>query len=302
MTNSQPLDMRIADWLIRRLKAYKQKRKVALRKQKWNSSFVDKNYFIHSLEDNLSIKLFKGSELSRYIFDGFENMEIQFLKNFLQPGDMFIDIGANIGLFSLYAAKHVGESGTVISFEPTPDIYKRFNENIELNHFNNVNPVNIGLSDSKTSLRLQVSENGLDGWNTFAKSSDSMFTGSIEVPVDTLDNFIADNNIPLNKLRFIKIDVEGWEIPVIKGALQTINVHDDIILMVEFTESNAAAAGYNISDLYNIVVEQGFKWYVYDEQNNCLIYDAKRESYPYNNLFAVKDITTVNELLRSKSK
>lgn len=298
MSNKRPIDLRFADWAIRRLKAYKSKRKVAITKQQWNNSFGDKNYFIHTLEDNLKIKLFKGSELSRYIFNGFEKTEVSFLQRILQPGDTFIDVGANIGLFSLYAAKAVAETGTVIAFEPTPDIFNRFKENIELNNFKNIKAVNIGLSDAKASLHLNVSENGLDGWNTFAKSNDGMFSGSIEVPVDTLDNYVNENNISPKKLRFIKIDVEGWEIPVIKGALKTINANEDIILMVEFTESNATAAGYAIGDLYDIVVEQGFKWYIYDEEKNCLIYDPKRSGYPYNNLFAVKNISAVNELLQ----
>src|SRR4051812_46127494 len=126
MNNQRPFDLRFADWAIRRLKAYKSKRKAAITKKQWNDSFGDKNYFTHKLEENLRIKLFKGSELSRYIFNGFEKKEINFLQRILQPGDLFIDVGANIGLFSLYAAKAVGEAGSVIAFEPTPDIFSRF--------------------------------------------------------------------------------------------------------------------------------------------------------------------------------
>lgn len=302
MNYQRPLDLRLADWIIRKLKAYKAKRKKTITQHLWNSSFQGKEFIIHQLDANLQIRLYKDSELNRYIFNGFEKTEINFLQKVLRPGDIFIDVGANIGLFSLYAARAVTEKGTVIAFEPTPEIYRRFVQNIELNDLINIVPVNIGLSDSATTLSLQVSENGLDGWNTFAKNAGNKFTTTIDVPVNTLDNYLKESEISAERIRFIKIDVEGWEIPVIRGALKTINASENIILMVEFTESNASAAGYTTADLYDIITEQGFTWYIYNEHTNSLVPDPKRSSYPYNNLFAIKNISFVNRLLQKDSQ
>lgn len=299
MLLKRPFDLRIADWMIRKLKRYKQIRKQGMVENAWNSLFKKEDHFIHQLEDHLKIILYKDSILCRYIYNGFEDAEITFIKKFLQEGDTFIDIGSNIGIMSLYAAEKVGPQGKVIAFEPTPETFKRLKENCVLNGFYHVHSENIGLSDSKGIMKLNIIGNGRDGWNTFATSPHEKFDSVIDVKVNTLDNYITANNINLTNLSFIKIDVEGWEIPVIKGALKTIcnYSNSNIVLMVEFTEANCKAAGFDISYLYDLVVEQGYTWCIYDKENNRLQYDAKRSQYPYVNLFAVKNIENINKKL-----
>jgi FkbM family methyltransferase len=81
--------------------------------------------------------------VSRLIYEEvFENDELTFLERYLKEGDVFIDVGANIGIFSLVAAKMVGATGKVISFEPTLSTFQRLNENIILNNFTNILPIN----------------------------------------------------------------------------------------------------------------------------------------------------------------
>ncbi|MBG9377134.1 FkbM family methyltransferase [Panacibacter sp. DH6] len=295
MSNKRPFDLRVADFLLRRLKLYKDKRNNAIAIAKWNHLFAGKDYFLHQPAGGPAMRLYKDSILSKYIYNGFEQAELTFVQKVLKPGDTFFDIGSNMGFFALYAAQITGANGKVYAFEPTPVIYKRLTENISENNFSNVQAENIGLSDAKGFLKLFIAEAGKDGWNSFAKEKEGQ--QSIEVPVNTLDHYVESNNVDTAKIRFIKIDVEGWEIPVVRGALKTINAHDDIILMMEFTESNSKAAGYNIGDLYDIIEQQGFKWYVFDEAQNKLLHDPKRNSYPYNNLFAVKNIDKVNAAL-----
>lgn len=295
MSNKRPFDLRVTDFLLRRLKQYKDKRNNTLAVARWNNLFAGKDYFLHQPSGGPKMRLYKDSILSKYIYNGFEQTELSFVQRLLKPGDTFFDIGSNMGFFALYAAQITGAKGKVYAFEPTPVIYKRLTENIAENNFSNVQAENFGLSDAKGSLQLFIAEEGKDGWNSFAKEKEGQ--QSIQVPVDTLDDYVAKTNVDTAKIRFIKIDVEGWEIPVVKGGLKTINAHDDIILMMEFTESNSSAAGYNIGDLYDIIEQQGYKWYVYDEAQHKLIHDPKRTSYPYNNLFGVKNIDAVNAAL-----
>ena len=99
-------------------------------KNLWHKKFVEKDFFQFNLNDDVRINLYEDSVLSRLIYDGFEKHETNYLSTILKNGDIFLDIGANIGLFSLLASKLVGEQGKVISFEPSVDVFLRLKENI----------------------------------------------------------------------------------------------------------------------------------------------------------------------------
>src|SRR5436189_6431842 len=95
--------------------------------------------FVIRLQPGLKMRLFGDSELCHLIYcRSFEVTERAFLNHFLRPGDVFVDVGANIGLFTLIAASCVGPKGKVVAFEPTTVTYTRLVENIRLNHLYNV--------------------------------------------------------------------------------------------------------------------------------------------------------------------
>lgn len=263
--------------------------------RKWEKMFEHQDKFSGSIDEDLKMFFYKDSLLSKYIYAGFEEDEIKFLKRFLKSGDTFIDIGSNIGLFSMHAAYIVGTGGKVIAFEPTPQTFERLNENVQLNQFGNIITNNIGLSDSEGNLKLNLSSNGHDAWNTFANPSEGTHDNQVEVPVITLDNYITDHNVDTSKVALIKIDVEGWEVRVIEGAANFLKQNNAPVLMVEFTESNAFAAGSNCYELYDLVVSLGYQWFTYDAISNALISEQKRLHYPYLNLIAIKDIESAKK-------
>lgn len=115
----------------------------------WNSEISKREHFESKLQNGVKIRLHFDSQLSRLIYcEGFELQERKFLNAFLRPGDIFVDIGANIGLFSLIAARCVGKNGHVYAFEPTAKIYQRLIENVNLNHFKNISYFQLALSDT----------------------------------------------------------------------------------------------------------------------------------------------------------
>ena len=149
MEYKQAIDIRISNFINKVLNFYIRKRESNIQRSKnkiWEKNFKTSEYFIHKLDENLSIKLYKDSYLSKLVYEQFEVDEIDFVNNFLKEGDIFLDIGANVGLFSLYAAKKVGSTGSVIAFEPAYDTYNRLLENCELNKLSNVRPFKLGLS------------------------------------------------------------------------------------------------------------------------------------------------------------
>lgn len=136
-------------------------------------------------------------------------------KYSLKKGDVVIDGGAYIGEFTLYAAKAVGIAGKVIAFEPDEKMYKKLLANIELNALGNVVAINKGLWSSDGKLKFMG--DSVKGY-TFMMDSDAKDV--VEVPVVSLDNELA--RMGIKKVDFIKADVEGAELEVIKGALDIL--------------------------------------------------------------------------------
>jgi len=292
MTSKVSLDIRIANYISRRLNGYiakKWEKKAALAKEKWLGSFHGKASMVFKLEEDLAINLYADSLLSKLIFEGFETDEIDFLNSYLVNGDSFLDIGANVGLFSLYAAKRVGKEGLVISFEPSRKTYERLVENCELNKLENIKTAKLGLADKEDQLELNISSDGHEAWNTFVKSDDSKFSSTEMVTVKPLDGFLRENAVDTDKISLIKLDVEGFEINVLKGATALLSKKNAPTFMVEFTDDNANAAGHCCHEIYTILVDHGYTWFTYDYLSKKLIREKMRVNYPYNNLIAVKD-------------
>ena len=253
--------------------------------KKWNSLYENGNLSLkYELEDNLYINLYQDSFLAKLIYRGaFELEEINYLKSVLKEGDTFVDIGSNIGLFTLYASKRVGENGKVLSFEPSPKTFSRFVENIELNQLNNVSQNQIGLSDKEGELTLNLSCNGMDAWETFAPDFSNKFQNQTLVPVSTLDLRLMSED--KSKIHLVKIDVEGWEKFVLLGGKQFFKEYSPIVMM-EFTEENTNAAGYKVTELYDMMKDWGYNWYTI--KNGVLVPSMRKLSYPYENLIAKK--------------
>ena len=249
----------------------------------WNKLFKENEFIEFNLASGVKINLYKDSVLSRSIYKGFEKEETDYLTSILHEGDIFIDIGANIGLFSLMASKAVGIKGLVISFEPTPNTFSRLSENVKLNDFKNINVRNIGLSNVKDELTFYISKNGYDAWNSFAPSQDNKLEIAIKVPVSTLD--IELINVEKSKIKLVKIDVEGWEKFVLNGGRDFL-LNFNPIVMIEFTEENTFNAGYPVHDIYRIMQDFGFKWYRLNDGK--LIPEVQKMRYPYDNLIAMK--------------
>ena len=277
----------MASFIIKLMRWFQEIQDKKIRKSKakiWGSLFHDKNYFVHNLTDRLKINLYRDSVLSRIIYDGFEKEELTFVKEILREGDIFIDIGANVGLFSLIATNCIGTKGSIISFEPSPVTFRRLRENISLNNIENIDLKNIGLSNQSGELNFYVSDNGYDAWDSFATGQDDKLQRAIVVSVSTLDQELEQ--VDKSRIKLIKIDVEGWEKYVLIGG-KNLFINYAPIVMVEFTEENTFNAGYAIHEIYDLMVDYGYVWHKI--KDGKLIHDPKKLHYPYNNLIAIKN-------------
>ncbi|QRG07711.1 FkbM family methyltransferase [Xanthobacter dioxanivorans] len=142
--------------------------------------------------------------------------EVRYLDKFVRPGDVFVDVGANIGLFTLKAATIASR---VVAAEPGADAGLQLTQNLALNGFKNVTIVPKAISDTVGKAVLFHNPLG-DDPQAFSLINDGTSTDSEEVEITTLDTLVAD--LGLTRVDCIKIDVEGAEDRVIGGAARTL--------------------------------------------------------------------------------
>ncbi len=159
-----------------------------------------------------------------YVKDVYQKKEIK-------KGMNVIDVGAHIGAYTMLAAEKVGEEGKVIAIEPEPKNYQLLIKNIKLNNFKNVIPVKIALADHEGFKKLYLHP-FISADHSLALRKNEGFKENlyIKIPVKTLDNLVAELN--LNKVDIIKIDAEGSELPILRGAERTLNANPKVKIFV----------------------------------------------------------------------
>lgn len=186
----------------------------------------------------------KAMGASFYWIGFHEFNEWRYLQSFLKPEMIFFDVGANQGEYSLFAAKRLTK-GTVHAFEPVSLYYNQLCTNKDLNKFSNIETHAIGLSDQEGSLPVYMEEidshSQNEGLASLFKGGDrTRFVETIELRV--LDLLV--DALKLTRLDFIKIDVEGAELKVLRGAKRTI-LHYRPTIMVEISSQTFEVAGYS---------------------------------------------------------
>lgn len=155
-----------------------------------------------------------------------------------------LDVGANIGAYSILLGQWVGPSGQVFAFEPAPEPFDGLSRHVALNGLTNtVHPIQMAVGAEVTTAQLLVA--GTGGESRLASAGDGGAT--IAVPVTTIDAFCAERGLSPD---FIKVDVEGFELAVLKGARETIRRRGrDLALFVEMHPSVWPVLGISKDDI-----------------------------------------------------
>lgn len=174
------------------------------------------------------------------------------IDEFLGPGDVFLDIGANIGWFSVYAA--VTRQAEVWAFEPSPRECARLRRNAALNGCS-VRLFPFALGSAEGLLPFELGGDGNPGANRILKTDASQGGGLSEVRR-------AETVLPvktLRRVRLVKIDVEGWEVEVLRGFGSAFDALADAAFVVEVSPSWLARNGSSAEELYGILEERGWR-------------------------------------------
>ena len=170
-----------------------------------------------------------------YFFGNYdERHEPTLVRRILEPGDVFWDVGANIGFYSMLASIYVGNSGHVIAFEPGKIAYSALEKNVKLNGFLNIKPYNFAVSNAYGKEMLYSSGDVAFGEATIIKKQSQEYSNIETCKVIALYQFMKENK--LNTPTFIKIDVEGSEVNVLEGAEEILCSEKPPMLLVEMNE------------------------------------------------------------------
>jgi FkbM family methyltransferase len=204
-------------------------------------------FFKYLRRNNRKLLKFKMSKYGFEFYcrnnkDDFKVMTIHeddIIERFLpKDGDTVVDIGAHIGLYTIISSKRVGFNGKVIAIEAHPENFEILNRNIQLNQLTNVIALNYAAYSEEERLKLYLpsGESGFTKYNTimpkFAKRDEKF----VEVTANTLDKLLQSNGIKTNGIsavNWIKIDVEGAEFEVLKGAHNVLSDSKDIAILIE---------------------------------------------------------------------
>lgn len=259
---------------------------VRSKRSAWESLKLNKNAVTVPVSELSQIKLATTSELSSHIYCGaFEWAEREWLLSELKAGDVFYDIGANIGYFTILAAERCGSSGKVIAFEPVKSTFDQLTENVLLNpHLRNVQLMNLAVSDKEGEENIYVPDKGKDAWNSIAVKPESGEYKTEVIRTIVPDKLFADKSLPAPSI--IKLDVEGWELHALRG-MQTILSKSSPVLLIEFTAMNLEAAGTSGSALAEFLHRLNYSLFEYEPRFKRLN-EVSEFEFEHKNLIAKK--------------
>ncbi len=151
-----------------------------------------------------------------------------FIRARLKPGDLFVDVGANIGYFSLLASRCVGSDGAVVSIEASPSIFHILQTNISRNNCDNIDALNIAATGSSGTIQLYAAPGSNLGMTSTLQSRD--YPPEAIIPCNRIFDILGPGRCA--KVRLIKIDIEGAEWPVLKSILEDISRFSDTLEII----------------------------------------------------------------------
>ena len=239
-----------------------------------------KNYSLSHLQTDYTEvfgnKLFlskKGLGLTVSHYGTYEKSESKIMEEEIKVGNIVVDVGANIGLHTLNMARIVGNTGQVFAFEPDPSNFKILEKNVKVNNYQNIILEQKAVGDKHGRTTLYQSDHpGMH--RIFPQTKQAK--GQVQVELTSLDKYFIDSNL-VDKINFIKIDVEGLEFSVLKGMENILKNNKKIKMIFEFMPKNIMEACFAPIELLNYLTSYDLKLFCIDESTKKLLYVSNNE-------------------------
>ena len=219
----------------------------------------------YRLPGGLTMRLYPEGEIAEFLAFPwlFEPNELRLVAGLLKPGMSVIDVGANIGLYSILAALRTGPNGRVWAFEPSTESSSRLERNLRLNNCERVDVIRLALSDRASSASL-VSDSGFGDAYRYIRP-DVAASGGEVVKVTTLDEWAAANGV--GPVDFLKVDIEGGEYRMFLGAREFLSSSPALVIMFECEEDWSSRSGWKPQDVYELLRSLGFKLFAWEARS-----------------------------------
>ena len=207
----------------------------------------------------------RGAGLMIYTNGWYDYDDMHFVRGYLRPGDAVVDVGANIGVYTLLAAAVVGNQGKVVAFEPGRESFARLQENVQLNQLRQVELRHAAVGEARSMVSFYQD---MDLINHIVPADQQPTLGATEfVQCVTLDDELAGQGFDLGK-----IDIEGAELMAFRGAQQMLRRANPPVWLVEVKDSLLRRYGNTIRELAHLLQVSGFELGNYDADRGLLLF------------------------------
>ena len=288
---------------LSRGKGYGKNRLIRKIQNSIEGSFRASEVIVHGHKMHLPKKGFH--EYSVYGIYG--ELDTIMVEKLVKNEDVVIDVGAAIGYYTLILARAVGNKGTVIAFEPKEGRFEILKNNIKLNGYDNVIVENKAIMLDGQEKKFFVHDDNTAGYRFITNRSDDNLTKKFSKPVDVLttdlDAYLTDLGI-IDKISFMKIDVDGPELLVLQSGRQLLK-NQNLNILLEWDQDAAKWSNCSPESIIDILLENGFEIYYPDYIKKKYFHITKERLLSIDplddviNILCVKDksILEDNELL-----
>ncbi|HET8923500.1 MAG TPA: FkbM family methyltransferase [Candidatus Acidoferrum sp.] len=214
------------------------------------------------------------------MYNEFETMETGFVERLLRPGMTAIDIGAHHGLYTLLLSKCVGSKGRVMAFEPSPRERERLKKHLRWNRCSNVELVPCALGEERGEADLFLVEGSQDWCNSLRPPAVDQPTETVRVSVRRLDDALAEREIV--KVDFVKLDVEGAELPVLHGAMRLLRGELRPAILAEVEDHRTLPWGYPAREILQFLIRLDYRWFAIATKGALLPISCDQQTYDAN--------------------
>jgi FkbM family methyltransferase len=246
-------------------------------------------------EDVLGIRFIRypwdRRPVDRLLSRDFYKSELQAISRLVQAGNTVFDVGASIGLHSVFMSRLIAPAGRVYAFEPVPDTYWMLRETLALNRCESVIPFELAISDKVGTITMNVFDVQYCEYNTMGlPEMPSLQRGrvrpktAVEVRCDTLDNFCDTKGI--EKINLLKVDVEGFEKHVFVGGRKLLGEQRIKFISFEISQDPLKGAGIMPQEVFEVLESYGYQSYRFNLLTNAFEGPVRDSTEYYQVYFA----------------
>jgi FkbM family methyltransferase len=213
---------------------------------------IPDRYFVFSVPGGkIYLNIKESSMMLERCFWLYEPEKTRAIQSLFKSGRTFVDVGGNKGDFALLAARIAGPSGKVVCVEPEPTNFQWISRSAELNGYKNIQLCNLALSDKDGEAVLHLGAKS--GFHTLLDGAPERDRGLVNVETRTLDGLLAELKIPT--VNVLKIDVEGAELQVLRGATATIATNPKMVILLDVHPF----LGVNVAEVFDLLQSLGMR-------------------------------------------